>query len=46
MRDRIPLVECDGRLLAVGNLWIEADAAVGPDETGWRVAWSDGPACR
>lgn len=46
MRRRIPLVECGGRLLAVGNLWIEADAAAGPGEQGWRLAWSDGPACR
>lgn len=41
MRDRLPLVFSGERLVAVGDLWIAADAASTP---GVAVRWSDRPA--
>jgi hypothetical protein len=38
MRDRIPLVYGDGRLLAVADLWADADRAAG-----LRVRWHERP---
>ena len=41
MRDRLPLVYADDALVAVGDLWIAADAAAEP---GVAVRWIDRPA--
>lgn len=41
MRDRLPLVYSGGDLLAVGDLWMAADAITAP---GIRVRWSGRPA--
>lgn len=41
MRDRVPLVYSGDRLVAVGDLWIAADAAASP---GVAIRWSDRPA--
>ena len=41
MRDRLPLVYSGDRLLAVGDLWLAADAVTKP---GIAVCWSDRPA--
>ena len=40
LRQRVPLVYGDGRLLAVGGQWIAAEAAAGPGQDGFRVGWS------
>ena len=40
MRNRIPLLEADGRLVAVGDLWVDAQSR---GEPGFAVAWSDKP---
>ena len=41
MRDRVPLLYVDDRLVAVGDLWIAADAATSP---GVGIRWTDRPA--
>ncbi len=41
MRDRLPLLYCGGQLVAVGDLWIAADAVSSP---GVRVHWHGRPA--
>ena len=41
MRDRLPLVYSGDRLLAVGDLWLAADAVTKP---GVAIRWSDRPA--
>lgn len=41
MRDRLPLVYCEEQLVAVGDLWLSADAASHP---GVAVEWSRRPA--
>lgn len=43
MRDRLPLLYCDDRLVAVADLWIEADCR---KDRGLRVRWSGKPAIR
>jgi tRNA(Ile)-lysidine synthase len=40
-RNRLPLVFAGNRLLAVGQLWISAEAAAGPGEKGWALRWSE-----
>ena len=46
MRTRIRLIESCGRLLAVGDLWVEADALAQPGRPAWRVCWRDAPPYR
>ena len=41
MRDRVPLVYADDQLVAVGDLWVAADAAASP---GVGILWTDRPA--
>jgi tRNA(Ile)-lysidine synthase len=41
MRDRLPLVYSGERLVAVGDLWVAADAASSP---GTAIHWDDRPA--
>jgi tRNA(Ile)-lysidine synthase len=41
MRDRLPLIYADDRLIAVGDLWIAEEAAASP---GVAVRWDDRPA--
>ena len=41
MRDRVPLLYVEDRLVAVGDLWIAADAATSP---GVGIRWTDRPA--
>ncbi len=41
MRDRIPLLEADGRLVAVGDQWVDARCQ---GEPGYAVTWSEKPA--
>ena len=43
MRDRLPLVFGEGRLAAVGDLWLDADLALPPGEPSLRPLWSDRP---
>jgi len=40
MRDRLPIVCKDGKVVAVADLWIDADLAV---ENGLAVVWNDKP---
>lgn len=45
MRDRIPLLYRRGRLIAVGDLLLDDEAArARPAEARWRVRWLNGPA--
>jgi tRNA(Ile)-lysidine synthase len=46
MRDRLPLVFVGDRLAAVGDLWLDADLARPPGETGLRPVWEDRPPLR
>lgn len=39
LRDRVPLLERDGRLVAVGDLFVCAGAVAGPGEAGWLPTW-------
>ena len=39
LRDRVPLIEQEGRLVAVGDLLVCAEAAAGPGEAGWLPEW-------
>ena len=39
LRDCVPLIECAGRLVAVGDLFVCAGAAAGPGEMGWLPEW-------
>lgn len=41
MRDRLPLIYADQQLVAVGDLWLTADAASSP---GVAIRWDDRPA--
>ena len=41
MRDRVPLVYCGDRLVAVADLWMAADAVARP---GLELRWDDAPA--
>ena len=41
MREHIPLIYSGDKLLAVGDLWIEADCQAGADESGFRPVWSE-----
>jgi tRNA(Ile)-lysidine synthase len=43
MRQRIPLLYAGGRLVAVANLWVEADCLASP---GLHVEWHDCPALK
>ena len=43
MRDRLPLVFGEGRLAAVGDLWLDADIALPPGQPSLRPLWSDRP---
>jgi len=43
MRSRLPLLYCGGRLVAVADLWLEADLAAGPGEEGLQPRWEDRP---
>jgi tRNA(Ile)-lysidine synthase len=41
MRDRIPLLYRSDALVAIGDMWITADADAAPsDEPRWRVEWT------
>lgn len=40
LRDRVPLIERAGRLVAVGDLFVCAGAVAGPDESGWLPEWN------
>jgi tRNA(Ile)-lysidine synthase len=39
MRCHIPLVYAEDRLLAVGDLWVDADASASAGEPGYRISW-------
>jgi tRNA(Ile)-lysidine synthase len=43
MRQHVPLLYVGDQLLAVGDLWIAADAAAKIDEPGYRVIWENHP---
>lgn len=45
MRDRLPMLEASGRLVAIGDLWIAAEAAAPAGGPAWRVVWR-GPVYR
>jgi len=42
-RDRLPLVYAHGRLLAVGDLWIESEFAAEPGEPAYAIVWEHRP---
>jgi len=44
MRGHVPLLYGHEGLLAVGDLWIAADAAAGPGVAGYRISWANHPA--
>lgn len=39
LRECVPLIECAGELVAVGDLFVGAEAAAGPGEPGWMPIW-------
>ena len=39
LRERVPLLYCDGRLVSVAGRWQAGDACTGSGETGWHVRW-------
>ncbi len=43
MRERLPLLFAGTRLVAVGDLWIDAESAVAPGRPGLAPVWSDRP---
>jgi tRNA(Ile)-lysidine synthase len=53
MRGHVPLVYAHGvheardgggeRLLAIGDLWVAADAVAAPGESGYRILWENHP---
>ena len=43
-RGRLPLVYAGDRLVAVGDLWVDAEVCAGGDEAGLRIVWDDRPA--
>ena len=43
MRERLPLLFADSKLVAVGDLWIESDRAVAPGAPALRPVWSGKP---
>ena len=38
-RDRVPLIYSGDQLLAAGDYWVCSEAAVAPDECGYRLLW-------
>jgi hypothetical protein len=40
-RPALPFVYAGDRLVAVGNLFVCAEALAGPDEAGWRLEWQE-----
>ena len=43
MRAHVPLLYAGDQLVAVGDLWLAADAAAAPDDSGYRVVWENHP---
>lgn len=43
LRLRMPLLEIDGTLAAVGDLWITKAWCAAPDHEGWRLSWEGCP---
>lgn len=43
MRERLPLVHAGDRLVAVGDLWMEADCRAAPGSEGWLPVWEERP---
>ncbi len=43
-RGRLPLIYAGDRLVAVGDLWVNAEVCAGEDEAGLRIVWDDKPA--
>lgn len=43
MRERLPLVFVGGQLVAVGDLWIDADLAVPAGQPAWKPVWPGRP---
>jgi tRNA(Ile)-lysidine synthase len=41
LRSRMPLVEIDGRLAAVADLWVDETCWAPPGTPGWRLCWRD-----
>lgn len=39
-RDRVPLLQVDGELAAVGDLWLNDGFVAGPDEVGYVLRWN------
>jgi tRNA(Ile)-lysidine synthase len=42
-RDRLPLIYCAGELIAVGDLWIAAEAAARAGEPARKISWEQRP---
>ncbi len=43
MRDAVPMVFAQERLLAIGDTWVDAHRRGSAGAPGWRIAWEDGP---
>jgi tRNA(Ile)-lysidine synthase len=43
MRDALPLVFAADALIAVGDLWMDADWCAAAGAPGWNIAWNNGP---
>jgi tRNA(Ile)-lysidine synthase len=43
MRERLPLVSCENRLMAIADLWVRRSARATLDETGLQVLRAGGP---
>ncbi len=39
LRERIPLIYYENKLIAVGDLWVERDHAAAPSEPAWQIEW-------
>jgi tRNA(Ile)-lysidine synthase len=42
-RSRLPLIYAGDRLVAVGDLWVDAGFAAAPGEPSWKILWLDKP---
>ena len=40
VRDRVPLLYIDDRLIAVAGLWIDTEACTSKDESSWQIHWT------
>lgn len=44
LRDRVPLLYIEGRLVSAAGIWIDSAFAAAPGENAWQVKWTGTPA--